>query len=176
MGENVFKEYQISVLGLSQKTHHYTMELTKALFDHFENDVIEDIRGRVAVRLTKSSAMMTIEADIDCVVTLICDRSLDPFEYPLQVQERVFYKYGGKAEELDDNVYVITPADPFVDLSVPIYDAVMLAIPMRKLHPRFAGEANAEDEVLFYTSQTEEEEEKPSQSDPRWEALRRLKN
>ncbi|NJL14081.1 MAG: DUF177 domain-containing protein [Microscillaceae bacterium] len=68
-----------------------------------------------------------------------------------------------------------------LDLSQYIYEYIGLAIPMKRLHPRYQEEAQAdeENETLVYQSGGEPEATTetapPAQADPRWEALKKLK-
>jgi uncharacterized metal-binding protein YceD (DUF177 family) len=63
-----------------------------------------------------------------------------------------------------------------------VYDFINLAIPMKKIHPRFQEEEEDEDDEievkLIYSSTPEEDElkEEDEQVDPRWNILKNLKN
>ena len=57
-----------------------------------------------------------------------------------------------------------------------IYEFITLAVPLKKLHPRFEDELEEDDEPeMIYTSQDEEETDDSQETDPRWEALKKLK-
>ncbi len=58
-----------------------------------------------------------------------------------------------------------------------IYEFVGLEVPIKKLHPRYADQvdANSEDELIYNSSQTPEEREKSVENiDPRWDKLQQL--
>ena len=78
-------------------------------------------------------------------------------------------------EEFDDsNIDVITipRTDYAFNASQLIYEDVMLAIPMKKVSPDISDE---DLEILEKFSPKDEIEEEP-ESDPRWEALKKLKD
>lgn len=59
-----------------------------------------------------------------------------------------------------------------LELGQYIYEFIALAIPMKKLHPRFQDEPDDEGSII-YTSDTDKKEEE--EIDPRWEKLKKLK-
>jgi uncharacterized metal-binding protein YceD (DUF177 family) len=111
-------------------------------------------------------------------VELICDRSLDPFKYTIETEGQVIYKFGAEEKEIDDEVIMITRNHQFINLAQNIYEFISVAVPMKKLHPRYNSEEDEADDGLFYTTREEnqEKDENPAEGDPRWEILRKLKN
>jgi uncharacterized metal-binding protein YceD (DUF177 family) len=118
--------------------------------------------------------MINLRLRIEGEVELTCDRSLDTFLFPLKVEETVLYKFGEENEEVSEDLQIIRWDTERINLMQVIYDVINLAVPLKKLHPRF-DEDDEEDELIFST-RGEEEEELPKTEDPRWEALRKLKN
>ena len=68
----------------------------------------------------------------------------------------------------DDAVFVLSVDTPFV--SKEVIDK-LLAVPMKKLHPRFADEPE-ENQIIF----SSKDEENNTEIDPRWSELKKLKN
>jgi uncharacterized metal-binding protein YceD (DUF177 family) len=65
-----------------------------------------------------------------------------------------------------------------LELGQYIYEFIGLAIPMKKLHPRYEGELDLEDESegkIIYTSGSDSGDEGDEDIDPRWEQLKKLK-
>jgi hypothetical protein len=58
------------------------------------------------------------------------------------------------------------------DLAPYIRDFIGVAIPMKKLHPRFDEEESPD---LIFQTQTSVETEDDNNTDPRWDALKKLK-
>ena len=111
--------------------------------------------------------------------TMVCHRSGEPFEltYPVQVDILIYRLPGrGGAEEIetDDNWVIHQPSGP-VDLTEALLEAVVLDEPQHVVHPDYveaplAGVLGIDDEGA---EETEEAGAEPL--DPRWEALRRLR-
>ncbi len=107
---------------------------------------------------------------------LICDRSLEPFDYRLDIDRKVIFKYGEEPQEISDEIMIITRDQDFVDLGQFIYEFIVLAIPIKKIHPDLK-EVNddSESNVKIVYSTSTEEVGKKEEIDPRWEKLKKLK-
>jgi uncharacterized protein len=89
----------------------------------------------------------------------------------------VIYKFGAEEKEIDDDVIQITRNHQIINLAQNIFELITIAVPMKKLHPRYDLEAEPDDELIYTTRDIEEEsEDDSSEPDPRWEALKKLKN
>jgi len=168
-----FKEYNIDIFGLSNATHEFEFEFKDEFFCKFENSLIEKGSGSCKVALTKSSSMITIDLNITGKVELICDRSLEPFDFNIDTSHEVVFKYGGEEKELSEDVHVILKDTQRINISDFLYQFISLEIPMKKLHPKFQDEDESDE--IIYSSNVEEETSDTEAIDPRWEALKKLK-
>jgi uncharacterized metal-binding protein YceD (DUF177 family) len=180
------KKYTIQIVGLENQAYEYDMESGDAFFEEMEQNLIQRGHFKTHVVLDKSSTMIRLDFHIQGEVELICDRSLDPFYEPIDVEQRLFLKFGDRNEELTDEIELITWNTQEINVARYIFDFIGLSLPVKKLHPRFRpdelGDEDDEQEgKLIYSSSSpesdNEEEEKPDAPiDPRWEALRKLRD
>jgi uncharacterized metal-binding protein YceD (DUF177 family) len=59
-----------------------------------------------------------------------------------------------------------------------MYEFIVLAIPIKKIHPDLKDEEENDDGSnvkIVYSTSTEKEEKKEEEIDPRWEKLKKLK-
>jgi uncharacterized metal-binding protein YceD (DUF177 family) len=103
---------------------------------------------------------------------------------PLDIERVLLVRFGPEDLEMDENVLQIVPETQFINIAQHLYDFIGLAIPMKKLHPRFIEEMDEDEEdesegLLIYTTGTAEDEEDDDDEDgpvdPRFEALRKIK-
>ena len=176
----VLEAFQIPIIALEDKTYTYTFTGDDSFFDAFEQDWVEKGQFDVKVDLTKSALMIQVQMQITGSIELVCDRSLETFDYPLNVNEKLIYKYSDHSEDLGDNLFLLDRKEPKLDLSQDIFDFIALEVPMKKLHPRFLADEDPEaEDVFIYT--TDRADEKPASTndeaiDPRWAALQKLKD
>ena len=180
--EKELRKYDIQIFGLENKSYEYDFESGDAFFNALEQDLIERGSCQTHLVLDKSSTMIQLTFHIQGTVELTCDRSLDPFDEPIDIQEQLFLKFADRAEELTDEIELIPWDTAQINVARYIFDFIGLALPMKKLHPRFREEESEEDDEvegkLVYRSSPEESAEEAGEPpiDPRWEALRKLNN
>lgn len=175
--------YIIHIYGLSNKVHKLDFDVEDSFFNAFESSFVKRGVFKVNVSLDRADTMITLSVHINGVAKLECDRSLEEFDFPIDVEERVIYKYGESYEEVDDTLFVIPFGAESIDLSAIIYDLISVEIPMKKLHPKFQDEEESEDELEMVYSSDDFEEDEGEQSpeenqiiDPRWSKLKDLNN
>lgn len=167
-------KFYIDVFNLKNGVHEYDFDIDDNFFGSFGNAFTEHGKGQAKVRLDKTENLITAIFDIDLKVELTCDRSLEKFDFPIIQREKLLYKYGEEEQELDIDVYTITKNTQRIDLGKHLHDYIGLAIPYKKLHPKFADVEEEQDELIFQTQVDDEAEEE--KEDPRWAALKKLKN
>lgn len=91
------------------------------------------------INIKKLPNGLKLFCSIQGVVSLICDRSMEEFEYPIQLDQQVTFKFGNEDKELDIDSYVIGPHTATLNVSQHLYDFVSLAIPMKKIHPQYTN-------------------------------------
>jgi uncharacterized metal-binding protein YceD (DUF177 family) len=169
--------YRINIIGLSNKIHHFEYEIGDEFFARFGSDLISRGSFRVDVEVNKHETFLEVTFDIEGSAVLVCDRSLEEFEYPIKTKNMMVFKYGDEDREITEEVVMIQRDTPSLELGQLIYEFISLAVPMKKLHPRFASEQNSDSEEegkIVYTS-AEEKIKKDEEIDPRWEKLKKLK-
>jgi uncharacterized protein len=169
VGKGVF---DIDIFRLANGEHSFEFNFDSAFFGLFEDSVIENGNGAVKIELNMTPTLITLNFHLEGEIELVCDRSLDTFMHPVSETNEVRIKYGDHWEELSEELYLIPTSEQKIDVGQFIYEFISLAIPMKKLHPRFQDDDEAE--YIFSSSDSEQESSK-SPIDPRWNELKKLK-
>lgn len=165
-------EYLIPVNGLALGNHSYHFDVKDGFFDGMDYSEIQKGNVSVDLAIDKTELMMTLRFALQGVVRVPCDRCADEFDIAIESHPVFFVKFGPEPAEESDDV-VVVPADQHdFDIRSLIYEYIILAIPMHRVHP----EGACNQEVLQMLAQ---EAEAPEQSDevtdPRWAALQNVK-
>ncbi|SFC03605.1 Uncharacterized metal-binding protein YceD, DUF177 family [Flexibacter flexilis DSM 6793] len=182
-------KYSIDIFGLSNKRHEYDFEVGNAFFEAFGSELVEKGALQVQVVLDKTETMIVATFSIVGSVELICDRSLESFEQPVSVNQKMIYKFGEEDEDLSDEICIIAKDTHRLNIAQPIYDFIALSLPMKRIHPKFEDTQYPEDAeqegLLVYSTATAEDDEPTDENndtpsdedtiDPRWAALQKLK-
>jgi uncharacterized protein len=173
--------YGVNIIGLSNKVHHFDYELGDEFFRKYGTDLVSQGQFRAEVTLNKHETFIEADFKIKGTATLTCDRSLEPFEFPIWTNKKILFKYGETNEEISDEIIMISRDTATLELGQYIYEFIALAIPMKKLHPKFRAEEMTEDETaegkIVYSSEStgNSDDKKDDDIDPRWNILKKLK-
>ena len=170
------KNYNVSFSGLKNGKHNFQFEIDQEFFQLFETEQEFANPKLVAdVMLDKHSTFLEFNIKITGTVELICDVSNENFDHPLENEVKVLVKFGEEYDDSDEEVITIPTNDHSFNIAQLVYENVVLAIPMKKISPNLSDE---DLEILNrYSPKNVEESQEPKQeSDPRWEALKRLKD
>ena len=171
-------KYNLEFKGLKEGLHDFEFEVDSKFFEHFEESLINHGKVKTKVILEKRSAFLKLNFKIKGWIELTCDRCLEPYQQKIKNKAEVFVKFGESDFEEGDNVIWVLPEEYKINLAQLIYEYVTLSIPLRHIHPKNSDgkrECNVEmiKKIKDYTHADNEEEET---LDPRWEALKKLRN
>jgi len=170
------KAYSVNIVGLGSKIHHFEFEIGSKFFNHYGEDLISEGSFTANIDLNKHETFIEAEFIIKGIAKLICDRSLEPFDLPVKTKHKIVFKFGDENKEVTDEIMIIHRDTVSLELGHYIYEFIALAIPMKKLHPRFQDEE--EDDTsegrIIYSSGDDNTNEQQTM-DPRWEQLKKLK-
>jgi uncharacterized protein len=105
---------------------------------------------------------------------------LEPFDYNLNIDRKIIFKYGEEPQEISDEIVIITRDQDSINIGQYMYEFIALSIPIKKIHPDLMDEEENDDEtnvkiVYSTSSQVEENGNQEEEIDPRWEKLKKLK-
>jgi uncharacterized protein len=174
MGSRAFR---VNIIGLSNRVHHFQFEIDDSFFGLYGPGLISEGSFRVDVSLDKRETFIEALFSIIGQAKLICDRSLDPFLFPIETTKKIVFKYGNADEELSDEIIMIHRDADSLELGQYIYEFINLEIPIKRLHPRYADEADddTEGKIIYTSGKSEDNKENGEDIDPRWEQLKKLK-
>ena len=168
--------YSINIVGLSSKEHHFQYEFGSEFFRKYGTDIVSEGKFIVDLTLTKHETFIETVFKISGAAHLTCDRSLEPFDFPIESKNKIVFKYGDEYQEITDEIINIPRDTATLELGQYIYEFIALGIPLKKLHPKFQDETGDDSEgKIVYTSEATEEKKDDEDTDPRWNILKKLK-
>jgi uncharacterized protein len=173
------RAFGVNIIGLSNRPHQFDYEFGDEFFAAYGTGLISKGRFRADVELDKRETFIEATFKIKGSASLICDRSLDPFDFQMDFKKKIVFKYGDADEELSDEIVIIHRDTDSLDLGQYIYEFIGLEVPIKKLHPRYQHELETEDEgdgkIIYSSGDTTNDPESGDDIDPRWEKLKKLK-
>ena len=169
------QDFAINIIGLSQRSHQFVFEFGDDFFALYGNQLIDKGKFKAEVILDKRETLIEGHFRITGTAGLICDRSLEAFDYPLEIEKRIVFKYGDEAKELSEEIVLITRDQAQLDVGQYLYELIAVNIPMKRLHPMFRQDDQEESDIRLVYSSPVDENEQEEKTDPRWEKLKKLK-
>lgn len=174
--------YSIRFSGLKEGVHQFNFEIGDTFFEQLDYSEIQKGTLHVKAVFEKKANMLMLDFTISGDVEVMCDKCTDDFRLKIEGEEELIYKFG-EGESDDEKIIIIPDNEIEIDLIQPIYEATILALPSRKIHPK--NECNQEmleamDSYLMVESEEAEQSDtndndESDEADPRWAALNKLK-
>ena len=169
---NYFAQFIIPVTGLKPGSHQFDFEIDDSFFEHFEYSEIRAALINLHLLIEKEDNLLVFHFDFKGRVNVPCDRCYEPFDLPVEGKERLILKFGSNFHEESEEIQVVPVGENHFDVSPFIYEFILLSMPVRRVHPdNEEGESTCDPEVIRLL----EDNTPPSEPDPRWEALAKLK-
>ena len=169
--------YNIPIFHLVDGISQYNFEFDSNFFALFDYDDLKKGNVKLRVTLDKNEHLIVATFAFDGFVELICDRTLEVFDYQLAIENELLFRYGDSEKELADDTIQITKTTEHINIAQWAYEFIVLALPLKKLHPRFKDEKDDGSEFrLIYSSDDSVEEslEEENKNSP-WSILNKLK-
>lgn len=157
--------------GLKTGIHPFVFEIGETFFESFPESRIHQGAVRVSLDFVREERMMQLNFRLEGAVEIPCDRCNQPMEVRISGQERLIVKFGETYEEPSEEVIIIPETSYQFDVAPYIYEYLHLMIPMRNVHDEnVKGPEGCDPEVIAKL----EEMNRKTETDPRWEALRKV--
>ncbi len=170
------REFVIPFSGLKQGKHEFNFKIDNTFFESFEYNEFNDAAIDLSVLLNKSSTMLELEMTASGTVNVYCDVTSEPYDQPIQSDLELVVKFGEEFNNDNDEILILPHGDFKVDISQYVYEMLVLAVPLKKVHPGVL-DGTLESEALDKLEELhpkEVKENKSNETDPRWDTLKKL--
>ena len=162
----------------------------KQFFVNMENTEVRDADLEVAHTVNYNGVFYDLDFKVNGSVTLLCDRCLDDLVVPIEASYHIAVKYGESYDDSSDEMLVIPESDNSLNVAYMLFDTVMLAIPIKHVHP--LGKCNRAMSALLKKHRSRQEDDEDAEleeeligemeqmdnsepaTDPRWDELKKL--
>ena len=161
---------RIEITALDPGVHRFSLQPKPEDLD-LDAERFSNVRVEVELHFEIERILVFLKARAEAM--LECDRTLQAFEQEICGDYALLFARpeeidGGEAHEGFEAVLPLTASDREIDLTAPVRDTLLLAIPQRCVAP---GAEDLEIQTRFGAPVGGE-----ADIDPRWEALRKLRS
>lgn len=174
------KQYRIPFKGLSSGSHNFEFEIDEKFFACYEHTLVHEGKLKARIELEKKESLLIAHFDIQGVIKLDCDICLTRFDSPISIQERILVKFtDDEWEDETEEVVTLSKNDYEMDIAPLLYEYINLAVPPYTKCSVNGDGINCDPDMLNMISEQPDnsnEVEEEQTLDPRWEALKKIKN
>lgn len=171
------KAYNIVFSSLKQGLHDFEYDIDLAFFEEFDYQEFNSASINAKVQLHKGSNMLELDFNIVGKVGVICDITLEPFELPIKDRFKLVVKFGEHYNDENEEILILPHHSYELNIAQYLYELSVLALPAKKIHPGIA-DGSLKSPILEKLKELEpdleEQKNKNKETDPRWDALKKL--
>ncbi|MDP5230135.1 MAG: DUF177 domain-containing protein [Cellulophaga sp.] len=170
------REFMIPFSGLKIGTHEFDFKVNNTFFESFEYNEFNDAAIKLVVDLNKSSTMLELVMTAKGTVNVYCDVTNEAYDQPIKATLKLVVKFGDEFNNDNDEILILPHGDFQVDISQYVYEMIVLAVPLKKVHPGIE-DGTLESETLDKLEELHPKEikvTKDKETDPRWDSLKKL--
>lgn len=181
---NKTKQYLIPFVGLKLGKHHFEYQISNAFFEIFDYDEFKNSDIKVNIVLEKKSTMLELIFKQRGTVNVPCDLTSEDFDLPIEGEMKLLVRFGDVYNSDNEELLILPFGEFEIDVAQYIYEMIVLSVPLRRVHPGIKDgslktEALAKLNELILkeeaeVEETEVEENKEENIDPRWDKLKQL--
>jgi uncharacterized protein len=170
-------DFHVNLIGLSHNAHQFDYAFGDDFFSLYGRTLLDSGKFEATVMLDKRETLIEADFNIRGNARLVCDRSLEPFDLPMEIHRKVLFKYGEEQKELSEEIVLITREQVSLDVGQYLYELITVNLPMKRLHPRFREEEEKDDNdirLVYSSAAGVSDKQEDDMIDPRWEKLKKL--
>jgi len=170
-------QYIIPLQSLSEGVHSMEFTISKEFIELQTIENMLDAQVTVTVIFTKRAKIHTLELSMRGTVEMPCDRCLEPVTIAVKNSQECVLKVDANEDEFadTDDVICINSHDKEFDITHILYENLLLALPLKKVHAQ--GKCNAGVTAYIQEAKTKQKFNKlgnQGKTDPRWDLLKNV--
>lgn len=168
-------EFMLPFVGLKEGVHKFKYEIDNTFFKAYDFNDFFDAKIKVELTFDKKATLMNLNFKAAGSVEVACNVTNEHFDFSIETSYDWIVKFGDVYNNDNDEILIIPNGTYQIDVGQPIYEMVVLAIPLKIIHPGIEN-GTLESEILNKLEELKPKERSISEqeSDPRWNKLKDL--
>ena len=174
-------EYIIQFSSLKNGENKFNYRLDKTFFEAFDFTDLISSNIKVELFIIKTTSLLDLKFELNGSYVTYCDKCIGDIEVKLTSNFRRLIKFGEETEEIQkQDILFIENTAYEINISRIIFEDCLLSFPVKNIH--IEGECDNENikilnqYLLIETKEVDSQNDENSNTDPRWDKLKALKN
>ena len=166
--------FNIPFAGLKEGNHQFDYKIDNTFFELYPYDEILDAQVNVHLDFTKKSTLLELGFSARGYLRVACDVTNEPYDEPINTALSMVVKFGDFYSDENEDVLIIPHTEYQLNVSQFVYEMLVLAVPIKKVHPGIE-DGTLQSDILEKLEELQPKEKNNSQNtDPRWSKLKDL--
>ena len=170
------KAYDIHFAGLKDGEHLFEYQIDNHFFKLFDYHEFNEVSQRVSVHLVKKSTLLELHFSSQGIVNVNCDLTDEPFDLPCEATLHLVVKFGEAYNDDNEELLILPQGEHTLSVAQYIYEMIILSVPAKRINTHAANLDEVLDTIEAFSPKELETAPDDSQTDPRWDELRKLLN
>ena len=167
-------DFVLSFFGLKEGNHKFEYRIDKQFFESYSFDEFLDADFTIVLDFVKKSTLLELYFKSEGKAAVTCDLSNEPFELPMSGALDLVVNFGEEYNDDNEEVLILPHGEHQLDLSQYMYEMIVLAVPLKKIHPGIADGSLKSDVLKKLDELSPEKKKDIKETDPRWDDLKKL--
>lgn len=170
------KTYGIQFAGLKEGKHTFDYQVDNHFFEEeFQYKEFNNASVNIHLLLHKKPNMLELFFTVSGFVNVNCDVTNEPYDQSIEGDLDLVIKFGDQFED-NGEILILPYGAHEVNIKQYIYEAVVLAVPLKKVHPKVL-DGTMDSPILDKLEELSPgNKSKKEETDPRWDDLKKLLN
>ena len=168
-------DFKIKLGAINGGENHFIFEIKDQFFEEFTLSDVECANVKATAVLDKDGDRLGLKITIDGEINkLLCDICTDEISVGITAETKLIIKTTDDDLVSTDEIFYVKKSENAIDLKQLIFELIILNLPKKRQHPlNEDGSSRCNKEMIDLVNKYKITEEKSS--DPRWDALKKLK-
>ncbi len=177
---NDLKDFIVPFSSLKNGSNHFTFDLDKKFFEAFNYSEVNDSKISATVDFRKETNLFDLRIEWSGNYNTVCDRCIESLSIKSNENFRRIVKFSHDSSTKSTGEIILISYDAYELNLAPLFlEEFVLIFPKRKIHENDLCDSKQIETMNTYIingTQPREFENDKNSNDPRWDALKKLKN
>jgi len=155
--------------------HQFEFDITDSFFSEFDYSLVKHGDLKCVVDMEKQETMLILNFHITGHLNLNCDKCLSPYPQPVDIREQQVAKFSEEQIDEDEEIITLGKSDHEINVAGLIYEYINVAAPLITVCNDEGNTPYCDKEMLDSLNKLIVNNEQPEKTDPRWDALKKIK-
>lgn len=172
------KDFVIAFAGLKVGKHRFKYQVDKTFFEAFKYEDFLNADVQVVLDFAKTERLFELSFKANGTISVACDLTNEVYDESIDSELDLVVNFGDTFNDENEAILIIPHNSYELDISQYIYEMLVLAVPVKRIHPGIADgtlKSDMLEKLEELTPKVKIGNKEEEEIDPRWAKLQTLR-